>query len=87
LLKKIMFLPTYIKSRNEIYEEFYKPCMENSIKYDRITGYFGSSVFLVINKSLKTFIENKGKIRIICSPVLTESDIMQFYEGHTENKR
>lgn len=87
LLRKIVFLPTYIKSRNEIYEEFYKPCMENSIKYDRITGYFGSSIFLVINKSLKTFIENKGKIRIICSPILTESDMNAILEGHVEKTK
>ena len=81
------FLPTYIKSRNEIYEEFYKPCMENSIRYDRITGYFGSSIFLVINKALKTFIENKGKIRIICSPVLTDNDINAIHAGYLEKTK
>lgn len=84
MLNKIDFLPTYIKSRNEIYEAFYKPCMENSIRYDRITGYFGSSIFLVINKSLKTFVKNKGKIRIICSPVLKEEDINAIYQGHMD---
>ncbi|MGI6744571.1 MAG: DEAD/DEAH box helicase family protein [Acholeplasmataceae bacterium] len=87
MLKKMEFLPTYIKSRNEIYEEFYKPCMENSIRYDRITGYFGSSIFLVINKALKTFIENKGKIRIICSPVLTDNDINAIRAGYLEKTK
>lgn len=59
--------------------------MENSIKYDRITGYFGSSIFLVINDSLKTFVKNNGKIRIICSPVLKEEDVIAIYQGY-ENK-
>ncbi len=86
-LKDYHFLSTYIKSRNEIYKEFYKPCMENSVKYDRITGYFGSSVFLVLNESLKSFIENKGKIRIICSPVLREEDIDAIYEGYTDKAK
>ena len=48
---------------------------------------FGSSIFLVINKSLKTFIENKGKIRIICSPILTESDMNAILEGHVEKTK
>lgn len=88
MLKDIEFLPTYYKTRHELYNEFYKPCMENSIKYDRITGYFGSSVFLVIHESLLTFILNGGHIRIICSPVMIESDLIaikQGYEERTEN--
>lgn len=84
MLKDLVFPPTFIKSRNEIYDEFYKPCMENSSRYDRITGFFGSSIFIVINRSLIKFIENKGKIRIICSPILSDEDIDAINKGYFE---
>lgn len=82
MLNDIVFLPTYFKTRNELYSEFYKPCMENSIQYDRITGYFGSSVFLVINQALKEFVLSEGKIRIICSPNLKDEDLKAIIEGY-----
>ena len=46
MLGKLKFEINYSKSRQDIYECFYKPAMENSVKYDRVTGYFGSSIFL-----------------------------------------
>lgn len=82
MLKEIVFQPSYFKTRNQLFKEFYKPCLENSIKYDRITGYFGSSIFLVINEALKYFIERKGHIRIICSPILKEEDIKAIKDGY-----
>ena len=84
MLNSIDFLPTYFKTRNELYYEFYKPCMENSVKYDRITGYFGSSVFLVINEALRTFVINKGKIRILCSPALSDDDLNAIKSGYSD---
>jgi len=86
MLNSIDFLPTYFKTRNELYYEFYKPCMENSVKYDRITGYFGSSVFLVINEALRTFVINKGKIRILCSPALSDDDLNAIKSGYSDKK-
>lgn len=80
--KEFSFLPGYTKTRNDVYKEFYEPCMKNAVKYDRITGYFGSSVFVVISRALKEFILNDGKIRIICSPVLTEEDTQAIIEGY-----
>jgi len=84
MLNDLVFEATYIKTRNELFDEFYKPCLENSILYDRISGYFGSSVFLIFNTALKTFINNNGKIRIICSPVLKEEDLLAIKNGYDE---
>ena len=81
-LKGISFQPVYSKSRNEIYKEFYKPALKASIKYDRVTGYFGSSIFIVINEALRDFITNNGRIRIVCSPILSDEDIKAIKEGY-----
>ncbi len=83
-LKKFVFSPIYSKDKNDLYKEFYKKCIESSIKYDRMTGYFGSSIFVVILEGLKTFLENSGKIRIICSPVMSEDDYNAILKGYSE---
>lgn len=85
-LKDIYFHPSYSKTKHNVYRDFYKPCMENSIFYNRITGYFGSSVFLVLHKSLKTFILNGGKIKIICSPYLKDEDLNAIISGYKEKE-
>ncbi len=82
MLTDFNFLPLYSKDKDNLYVDFYKICMENSIKYDRITGYFGSSIFVVISDALKTFIEKGGKIRIITSPMLHVDDIQAIIEGY-----
>lgn len=85
-LKEIGFSAVYFKTRNEIFEEFYRPCMESSISYDRISGYFGSSVFFVINQALRTFLTNHGHIRLICSPVLSDEDLQAIKEGYAKKE-
>jgi superfamily II DNA or RNA helicase len=83
-LQEHVFEPIYFKTRHRIYEEFFRPCLESSIKYDRVTGYFGSSVFVVIKEALKEFISNRGHIRIVCSPVLSDSDLEAIKNGYLE---
>ena len=87
MLGKLKFEINYSKSRQDIYECFYKPAMENSVKYDRVTGYFGSSIFLVINESLQKFIENNGKIRIITSPELSPEDAKTIINAYDEKAK
>ena len=83
-LKEIDLKFSYHKGKNDIAKEFYLPCMNNSLKYSRAVGFFNSTVFLIAWPSLKEFIKNGGKIRIICSPVLSKEDIMAIEKGETE---
>ena len=52
----------YNKADIDIAQEFYLPCMAASTKYDRATGYFGSTVYLLSWGCLKEFIDNGGKM-------------------------
>ncbi len=83
-LKKFNFLPIYSKDKNDLYKEFYELCIKNSIQYDRMTGYFGSSIFAVISEGLQTFIGNQGKIRIICSPIISSEDYDAIIKGYND---
>ena len=82
-LKEHNFRPDYNKSDYDIAEEFYLPAMRSSCQYDRISGYFGSTIYILAWSALQEFVENRGKIRIICSPVISDSDKEAMTEGYS----
>ena len=77
------FHPDYNKTDNDIAEDFYLPAMRTSCKYDRISGYFGSTVYIIAWGALQQFVNNGGKIRIICSPVISDADKEAMAEGYS----
>jgi hypothetical protein len=60
------FETDYNKAYDNIADSFYLPCMRNSVRYDRISGYFGSTIYIIAWTALKDFVSNGGKMRIIC---------------------
>ena len=71
----------YSKTQCNILEDFYIPCMRESVKYDRLSGYFSSGIYLLIWDALQEFIDNSGKIRLVCSPNLSNEDKLALKEG------
>ena len=80
-LRNIPYKTSYSKDEDNIANAFYLPSMSASLRYDRATGYFGSTIFLLSWSSLKDFVANNGKMRIICSPYLSRQDQDAIYEG------
>lgn len=74
---------TYSKGRNSIAQEFYMPCLSNSVRYDRAVGFFSSAIYVIAWPSLKDFVKRGGRIRIICSPLLSRDDITAIDEGYS----
>lgn len=66
--------------------DFYGPCLENSTFYKRAVGYFRSSIYLVIGKSIINFAKKGGKIQLICSPFLEQKDIEVINESYLERQ-
>ena len=67
------FEADYASEEDNILHDFYLPALAASNRYDRITGFFASSVFAIAWPSLRTFIRsNGGAIRLLCSPRLAE---------------
>lgn len=60
---------------------FINPVLSESVSYDRLAGYFSSSSFVVIAKGLSGLFRNNGKMRLVCGPKLTKSDIQALEEG------
>ncbi len=82
-LNELSFATAYNKAEHDIANDFYLPCMRASNRYDRISGYFGSTIYIIAWEALKEFIDNGGRMRIICSPYISEADEMALTEGYS----
>lgn len=82
-LNKLNYLTSYNKAEHDIAEMFYLPCMRNATYYDRISGYFGSTIYIIAWDALREFIESNGKIRLICSPYLSDEDASALANGYS----
>jgi superfamily II DNA or RNA helicase len=77
------FEADYASEEDDILHHFYLPALAASNRYDRITGFFASSVFAIAWPSLRTFIRcNRGTIRLLCSPRLAEPDAEGIISGY-----
>ncbi|MBN1459332.1 MAG: DEAD/DEAH box helicase family protein [Armatimonadetes bacterium] len=74
-LKALSLATSYHKGENDIAAEFYLPCMRNAVSYDRAVGFFSSSVYVLAWPELAGFVERRGRIRIVCSPILSPDDV------------
>ena len=63
-LKTIEFQDTYWSGENNLIDEFYVPCLKQSVEYDRAVGYFSSSILCYIANGLYNFISNGGRMRM-----------------------
>lgn len=61
---------------------FYRQCLLHSKLYKRATGYFRSSVYIVIGPSLIEFARRGGITQLICSPELDPDDIDAIAAGY-----
>ena len=73
---------SYHKGRDDIANDFYLPAMRCAIEYDRAVGFFRSTVFIIAWPALRDFVARGGKIRILCSQMLSPDDIEALDKGY-----
>lgn len=76
----------YTTFSDEVVNNFYVPCLKESIEYKRAVGFFSSSILLQISKGLGIFAKNGGKIKLLISPRLDENDYKAIEEGYEIKK-
>lgn len=76
------YAPSYDKSVDDIAQQFYLPCMRAAQQYDRVSGYFSSAIFSIAWPALKEFVKAGGKMRLICSPIFSSTDVGALREGY-----
>ena len=72
---------------HNIATDFYIPVLKEAISYDRAVGFFSSSILASISNGIDGLARNRGKIRLVTSPYLSEKDkeaIRRGYENRDE---
>ena len=77
-LRDIPLKQWYDSDEDDILTDFLIPTLSNSIKYDRLVGFFSSSCLAVAARGILPFIKNQGKMRIITSPKFSQQDIIEI---------
>ncbi len=72
------------KSNVDVVSEFLEPCLQQSSKYDRLSGYFSSKFLALAAKGLGSFLASNGKMRLVMSSQLAPSDLLRL-ERQIEN--
>ena len=62
----------YSSRRHPLDDGFLKPRLEGARRYDRIAGYFSSSILEVAGEALETV---EGSIRVVCNSGLSRADV------------
>lgn len=83
-LGELKLKTAYHKGKDDIASQFYLPCMSRAVEYDRAVGFFSSTIYIIAWPSLKAFVNRGGRMRIICSPVLSTEDIEAIESGYIE---
>src|SRR4051794_9452244 len=81
-LTDIRFNYKYRSDNDQLHEDFYYPCLVESVKYDRAAGYFSSHSLKTLARGFEVFLFNGGKIRIVANPMLSAEDILAIEKGH-----
>jgi superfamily II DNA or RNA helicase len=85
-LKDSSLKQEYRTGQDNLVADFYAPCLKSSNTYDRAVGFFRSTAFSLVSEELLAFVQNNGKIRIICSPDLDARDIDAIKQGYESKK-
>ena len=80
-LKSFPILTGYSSISNDPYHEFFIPCFMNSNFYCRYGGFFTSKNLALCAEGISEFLNNKGTIQLVLSPLLTKDDISAIKKG------
>lgn len=83
-LRDLKLKRAYHKPEDDLAEDFYLPAVRSAVSYDRAVGFFSSTIYLLAWPSLKAFVAAGGRMRLICSPVLSAGDHEALREGYSE---
>ena len=82
-LRQISLKSEYSTEDDNVVRDLYRPCLKQSIKYDRAVGYFRANIYRELGEDLLDFVINGGKVRIVTSPDISELDEQAAREGYS----
>ncbi|MCU0549413.1 MAG: DNA phosphorothioation system restriction enzyme [Leptolyngbya sp. Prado105] len=80
-LKDLDLRNQYRSDRHNLLEDFYIPCLERSLTYDRAVGFFSSTSLAAAARGVSALIRCGGRMRLIASPHLSQEDADAIAQG------
>src|SRR4051812_6669410 len=84
MLNQLMLRLEYRSDDVVIGRDLYEKCLPLSARFDRAVGFFASSVFAVCPEAFHRFFEGRGRMRVVCCPVLDRLDVDAIFRGYRE---
>lgn len=81
--KKLDIKIKYDSDVSDILNDFYIPTLAHSSLYYRISGFFSSTSLAISARGLEEFIKNNGKMKLICSAILSKDDYDKMKEVYS----
>ena len=85
-LADLKFNLSYNNQECDIVRDFLSPALKEAVEYDRAVGFFSSTSLMSASVGIKNLVQNGGRIRLICSPRLSEEDINAINSGYEKRK-
>ncbi|MBE4906471.1 DEAD/DEAH box helicase family protein [Bacillus luteolus] len=82
MFKQLALKPSYYTTDGDTVVSFYNPVLSNSVKYDRVSGYFSSKALASYAKGLSGLTKNGGHFRLIISQDISEEDFDLIKKGY-----
>ena len=75
LTRPQMGVHMYSPHTHKLVNDFYEPVLLNTVRYDRVAGYFRSSVLATVSCGYEGFCDHPGsKMRLIVGLEMTQDD-------------
>lgn len=87
VLQDLRLQTSYRSGRDALLDDFYVPCLQESLRYDRAVGYFSSTLYQVVGMAFADFAARGGRMRLVCSPALTPEDFDAMKEADDIGRR
>jgi superfamily II DNA or RNA helicase len=81
VLRDLDLQTDYRSGRDALLDDFYIPCLQEAVQYDRAVGYFSSTLLHVVALTYSDFVRRGGRLRLICSPALKSEDFKAMQEA------
>jgi superfamily II DNA or RNA helicase len=62
-------------ANSNVLKDFYLPIISASTNYDRLTGYFSSTILSLAARGIAGLVRNGGTMRLVASPEFSEEDM------------
>lgn len=83
-LDKLNLKIEYHTNEDDVINDFYIPCLQESVSYDRMTGFFSGIAFQMLAPGLSPLITNGGRMRLIISTRLSQQEEEAIKQGYDE---